>query len=387
MLTLIRNAEVHSPRALGVQDVLVADGRIAAVGQDLSLSGTGVEEIDARGLWLLPGFVDLLTHPCGGGGEGGFGNRTAELSAEDLLRAGVTTAVGALGTDSLCRSPEVLYGAIMALRARGLGAYMYSGAYRVPPVTLTGDVARDLVLVEPVLGVGEVAIADHRGSHPSAAELVRLAADVQLGATLAGKRGTVLVHVGGGEQRLALLREALASADLPRDSFLPTHANRSRALFEEAQALALDGAWIDFTVSTTPEFIAEGEVPALDALLEAVACGVPPDRLTVSSDAGGSLPLYVDGELRGLQQAGPGVLLQLLAEAAARGEHFEAVLGALTANPSAALGLAGKGRIAPGADADLLLYDPAAGQLEAVSCRGRWLLRDGHCHCPRISTF
>lgn len=384
MLTLIRNAEVFAPGALGKVDVLVAGGRIAAVGERLHLAGDSVEEIDANGLWLLPGFVDLLTHPCGGGGEGGFANRTTELSAESLIRAGVTTAVGALGTDSLCRSSEVLYGAVMGLRARGLGAYMYSGSYRVPPVTLTGDLARDLVLVDPVIGVGEVAIADHRGSHPSAAELVRMAADVQLGAAIAGKRGTVLVHVGSGEQRLAVLREALASAELPADSFLPTHANRSRALLEEAMALARNGAWIDFTVSTTPEFITQGEVTALDALLEAVEAGVPVSRLTLSSDAGGSLPLYVDGELRGLQQAGPGVLLQLLREAITRNERFTDALAALTANPAAALGLTTKGTIAPGADADLLLYDPAAAELCAVSCSGHWLLRDGQCHCPEI---
>ena len=50
--------------------------------------------------------------------------------------------VGALGTDSIARSLEVLFGQVMKLRAHGLSALMYSGSYRVPPDTLTGDIAR-----------------------------------------------------------------------------------------------------------------------------------------------------------------------------------------------------------------------------------------------------
>ena len=42
-----------------VGDVAVKDGKIAAVG---SVSGTGAEEIDAAGLSVTPGFVDIHTH-------------------------------------------------------------------------------------------------------------------------------------------------------------------------------------------------------------------------------------------------------------------------------------------------------------------------------------
>ena len=40
-------------------DVAVKDGRIAAVGK---VDGTGAEEIDAEGLAVTPGFVDIHTH-------------------------------------------------------------------------------------------------------------------------------------------------------------------------------------------------------------------------------------------------------------------------------------------------------------------------------------
>ncbi len=374
MLTLFRNAEVYAPEPLGRQEVLVIGSQVAAVAESIDLQGAPLEVVDGDGLWLLPGFVDPLTHPAGGGGEGGFGNRTAEIDAKDFIRAGVTTPICALGTDSIGRSLDVLYGNVMGLRANGLDARMLSGSYRVPAPTLTGDVARDLVLVEPVIGVGEVAIADHRSSQPTVEEMRRLAADVRLGGILSGKRGTVLIHVGGGESGLGLLEDALQDSDLPRWLFYPTHVNRNEALLGQAITFAQAGGYIDITVSTTDEFIEAGEVPALAALERAVESGAPPDRITFSSDAGGSLPLFKDGVLVGLQAAGPDSLLELLNEAIReRPLAIESVIAALTRNPAHAFGLESKGQIAIGADADLLLLDPHGGQLEAVFCGGRRL--------------
>ena len=49
----------------------------------------------------------------------------------------------------------------------------------------------------------------------------------------------------------------------------------------------------------------------------------------------------------------------------------------MTRNPADALHLARKGRIESGADADLLILDPAARSLNDVFCGGRRLMRAG----------
>jgi beta-aspartyl-dipeptidase (metallo-type) len=105
--------------------------------------------------------------------------------------------------------------------------------------------------------------------------------------------------------------------------------------------------------------------------------GAPPHKITLSSDAGGSLPVYVDGELVGLTAASPNalptVLIGLLAE---HPDLFPIALAGMTRNPAAALRLKAAGTVREGGRADLLLLDPTNG-VESVMCGGRWLLRDG----------
>ena len=45
---------------------------------------------------------------------------------------------------------------------------------------------RDVTLIPEAIGVGELAISDHRGSHPSTHELTRLVADVRVAGMLSG---------------------------------------------------------------------------------------------------------------------------------------------------------------------------------------------------------
>lgn len=68
-----------------------------------------LQTVDAAGKPLVPGFIDLHVHITGGGGEDGFSSRAPESRLTDFTTAGVTTAVGLLGTDGIARSLETLY--------------------------------------------------------------------------------------------------------------------------------------------------------------------------------------------------------------------------------------------------------------------------------------
>jgi beta-aspartyl-dipeptidase (metallo-type) len=61
---------------------------------------------------------------------------------------------------------ECLLAKAKALRERVVTAYIYPGATRCPPSTLTGTLLRDLVLIEEAVGAGEIAVSDHRSSQP-----------------------------------------------------------------------------------------------------------------------------------------------------------------------------------------------------------------------------
>lgn len=374
MLTLIEGAEIHSPAPLGQQDLLVADGRIAWLGKGLTVPPDWpLVRVDGRGRYLVPGLVDPLAHITGGGGEGGFAFRTPELAAGEALKAGVTTLVAALGTDSLTRTPAQVLGKVREFRAAGVSAYMYTGSYHLPVKTLTGRVESDIMLIPEVLGVGELAISDHRSSAPTRDELARLVSEARVAGLLAGKSGVSFFHVGDGRGALAPLRALRDGTDIPLRQLYPTHCNRNPWLFAEAIDWGRAGGWIDLTTSSFPELLDDGEQLAAEALVALLAAGVPADRISFSSDANASLPRF-DGEGR-LVEMRCGQIASLWQEcvrACALGVSLEVALGVVTANPARALGLAGKGMIGVGQDADLLLIAPEHLAIERVMSGGQW---------------
>jgi beta-aspartyl-dipeptidase (metallo-type) len=375
-MILIKQAGVHAPAHLGTADVLVSEGHILSIAEAIEppqIPGVAIETIDAHGMMLVPGLVDSLVHVTGGGGEGGFGGRTSPLAAEQALAAGVTTVIGCLGTDAITRSHADLVATARALEARGLSCFCLTGSYALPAGTLTGSIESDLVLIPEIIGLGEVALADHRGAQPTWQELARATADCRRGAMLAGKRGTVLLHLGDGRQPLKLLREVLEHSELPRNQFLPTHCNRGPDAFEDALNFGLEGGNLDFTTSTTAPLLEAGEVPAARALALALDKGVDARRLSLSSDAQASLPAFGDEqELSHTQVASIGSLWASVREAVVTfGVPLEAALAAVTGNPARMFGLADRGRIEAGLRADLLLLDPETFNPTVVISDGR----------------
>lgn len=374
MLTLIEGAEIFSPTHLGQQDLLVADGRIAWMGKGLTVPANWpLNRVDGRGSYLVPGLVDPLAHITGGGGEGGFAFRTPELAASEALKAGVTTLVAALGTDSLTRTPAQVLGKVREFRAAGVSAFMYTGSYHLPVKTLTGTVESDIILIPEVLGVGEVAISDHRSSAPTHHELARLASEARVAGLLAGKSGVSFFHIGDGKGALAPLRALRDETDIPLRQLYPTHCNRNPWLFAEAIEWGKAGGWVDLTTSSFPDLLEDGERLAADGLAELLAVGVPAERITFSSDANASLPRFDgEGHLIEMRCGQIASLWQQCVRATRLGVSLERALAAVTSNPAQALGLGSKGRIGVGQDADLLLVHARTFAIERVMSGGQW---------------
>jgi beta-aspartyl-dipeptidase (metallo-type) len=367
---LVKNAQVFGPEPMGIQDLLVVAGKIVLIGKGLEKPPWVKEVLDGEGRPLVPGLIDLHVHLLGGGGEAGPASRLPEVTFEELVAAGITTCVGCLGTDDVTRHLEDLLAKARALSIQGLTAYIYTGSYRVPPVTLTGSVRRDLVLIPEVIGVGEIAISDHRSSQPTLEELLKIAADARVGGMLAGKRGLVHLHVGSAPQRLSLLWQAIETTPIPITQFHPTHVNRTPELLGEAARWVKAGGTADLTApsSTLTWELAE----AIEALAEADPSW---ERFTLSSDGGGSMPKFDEaGNLVGYASGDVRALWASVQALAQKGFPLEKVLRLVTSNPARILSLPGKGRIALGHDADFLLLDENL-RISATIARGRILFR------------
>jgi beta-aspartyl-dipeptidase (metallo-type) len=374
-LTLLLNAELYDPQPRGRMHLLVGGERVLWIGREVPAVGVPVEEHDLGGRRVIPGLIDCHVHLTGGGGEAGPETRVPPVALSRMTAGGVTTAVGVLGTDDAIRSPAELVTVARGLNAEGLTAYCMTGGYHLPPATVTGSVRRDLVLIDVILGIGEVAISDHRSSQPTLDELLRVAADAHVGGLMSGKAGILHLHVGDGERGLQLVRDALDRSELPAPVFHPTHVNRRQALFDEALALAERGCTVD--VTSFP--VAEGEDgwSAVAALTRYLAAGLPAERVTVSSDGGGCLPVFDRaGRVVEMDVGRPSSLIETLAGLVECGQPLERVLPPFTSNPARVLRLPRKGHLGPGADADLVVLDERGSAAE-VMARGRWHVREG----------
>jgi beta-aspartyl-dipeptidase (metallo-type) len=97
----------------------------------------------------------------------------------------------------------------------------------------------------------------------------------------------------------------------------------------------------------------------------------------VSSDGGGCLPSFDrDGRVTGMDVGRPDAPARVLRELLGRGQPLERVLPAFTSSPAALLRLERKGRLVPGADADLVVLDPSGAPAEVMAL-GRWHVRGG----------
>jgi beta-aspartyl-dipeptidase (metallo-type) len=376
-MELLTNVELYDPEPRGRAHLLIGGERILWVGDQVpSLpSALDVTVRNLEGRRIIPGLIDGHVHLTGGGGEAGMQTRVPPLQLSRLTLGGVTTAIGVLGTDDTVRSTAELVATARGLNAEGLSAYCYTGGYHFPPVTLTGSVRSDIVHIDLILGVGELAISDHRSSQPTLDELLRVAGDAHVAGLMTNKAGIVHLHVGSGSRGLDLVRRALKESELPASVFNPTHVNRRKALFEEALAIARDGCVIDITAFPVDE--REDAWSAPEALTRYLDAGLPPGGVTISSDGGGCLPVFdADGRVTHMDVGRPSAMADALKSLLACGQPLERILPAFTTNQARLLLLPHKGHLTTGADADLVVLDEVGG-VESVMARGRWHVEQG----------
>jgi beta-aspartyl-dipeptidase (metallo-type) len=349
-MLIIENGDVYAPSPRGKTSIVVAGGRIEKIG-DVSASALRAldpEVVDASGCIVVPGFIDGHIHLIGGSGEKGFASATPGISAQELLAAGTTTVVGLLGTDTTTKTLPSLLAKVKALRDEGVNARMWTGGYDAR--SLTGSVRDDIVLIEEILGAGEIAIADRRGVHFDAAALARLASDCYVAGTLTGKAGVLHLHTGELKERLSIVRELL-DRGVPATAVHPTHVNRNEELFREAIELTRRGVTVDLDV------VDEDLVRWLRAY------DGDPAMLTISTDA----PIGRVGALLG----------QIVEAVHADVLSLEHALALATRNPARVLKLHDVGEIAEGNRADLLLLDAKTLELRDVWSGGLSARRRG----------
>jgi beta-aspartyl-dipeptidase (metallo-type) len=381
MLTIIKGIKVYSPDYEGIKDIVICGSKIEGIYRKINIPNNfiDIEIIDGAGKLIFPGFIDNHVHINGAGGEGGFKRRTPEIKFSDLTKAGITTVVGCIGTDGVCRDMRSLIAKANSLEEEGITAFCYTGSYDIPVKTITDSIQADIMMLDKVIGVGEVAISDHRSSQPTYEAFANTVAQARVGGVLSGKAGIVDVHLGDGAKKLDYLFRIIEETEIPPTQLLPTHINRSRTLFKSGEEYAKKGGYIDLTTSSDPDSLEPGEVRASEGLKILLDRGVSIDSITFSSDGNGSLPIYDQGgNLTKLGICKVSSLYDEVKEAIKTYNiSIDKAMKVITKNPAKVLTLKNKGTIKQGKDADLVLVKENTLDIDMVIAKGKIMVKDG----------
>jgi len=168
---LIRGARVIDPAADrdGVADVLLQDGVVAAVGKSLGVPD-GAETLEAKGLVVAPGFVDLHVHLREPGRED---VETIATGARAAVAGGFTTVCAMPNTEPVCDN-EAACGFVLAQSARaGLARVLPIGAVSV------GQQGEQMTEFGGMVAAGAIAFSDD-GRPVATAHLMRTALEYAL---------------------------------------------------------------------------------------------------------------------------------------------------------------------------------------------------------------
>ena len=407
---IIRGATVVGAAGERRLDVGVADGVIAALGPELE--GPSTQEIDAAGLHLLPGVVDAHVHmnEPGRADWEGFATGTRALAAGgasaaiDMPLNAHPPTVTAAAFDEKCRCLErsafvdmAIWGGLIPgsvdamdeLAARGVvgfKAFMCSSGIDDFPGS------DDLTLYEGMCRAASLGlpVAVHAESEAITAGLARRARD-------AGR--TAMRDFVASRPAVAELQAIARAIVLAQESGCALHVVHVSTGRGVAEIAAARSRGIDVSCETCPHYLTLTEEDA-EALGNVAKCA-PPLRPREENDAlwralaDGTLPMVASdhspapwalkstddafaawGGISGCQT----MLALLLGEGAgARGLPLDLIAEATSGYVARRFRLPGKGRLAPGADADLVLVDlTVSEELSAADLQYR------HRHSPFV---
>ena len=370
-MLLIKNTNLYSPKSLGKKDILISNGKIVAIDDEIVNHSVFSEVWDAKGAITTPGFIDQHIHVIGAGGKHGFASMTPQLHLGDLINCGTTTVVGLLGTDGSTRSIKTLFSKTQALNQEGITAYMYTGYYGLDKVYLMNSLQEDMIYIDSVIGC-KIAISDIRSSYPSALELLRLLRNVRVGGMLAGKKGILHLHLGALSSKMDLLFEIIENYEFPIEHISPTHVGRTKDLFDQAITFAKMGGMIDITTG------ASKYTDPYKSVLYALDNNVSIDNITFSSDGNAGLDkLDKNNNLVGFKSAPfDKNFEEVINLHKLGGIPLEDALKLITSNPAKNLGLKNKGEVKVNSDADLCFLNSDL-KLNTVIANGKFMMQDG----------
>lgn len=381
MVIIIKNVEIYSPEYLGKKDVVFLFDKIEGIYDKINDVNPLIEceVIDGSDLIMFPGLIDSHVHITGGGGEAGFKSRTPEVNVVDLVTCGITTVVGCLGTDSVCRNMSNLLAKAYGLEEEGLNSYIYTGSYEIPVKTLTGDVKSDLMLIPKIIGVGEIALSDYRSSKPTFEEFLKIIHSAKVGGLLSKKKGVVHIHIGDSKEGLKYLFDICMNKDISLSQLIPTHVNRNRELLDSAIEYGIKGGYFDLTSSYVRGVDEEEKLRISRIIPEIISKGVDVTHITCSSDSQGSLPIVnSNGEFVGIGIGKASSLYREIRELLMYSDVPKStIISFVTKNVANILGLDHKGEVKKHKDADVILVDNQNFDIKYVFSRGKKLIDSG----------
>ena len=369
----IRGARVVTPgRDLGVTDVVVDGERIAAVGGG---AATGGETVDATGLTLLPGFIDIHSHGRGGADFCDLTDEAFEKIGRGKLADGVTgfLATGLTRPEEdlaeLCRCVE-RYKKLTTLNSQlstCLGVHLEGPFFNAEmagaqnPAYLMKPDAAMVKRLDAISPIAKVSLAPELdGAEVCIRELVAAGIVCSLGHSAAdydtferARRAgaTHLTHFCNAMMPVHHLRPSMVTGGLLEDDVFAEIITDGVHLSDPMIRLIAKAKGPDRVMVITDAMCAAGEPDGIYSLGglrvkvekgKATLADVPYDPKAVVSNVAGSVALYPQCFKRYVK---------------ATGLPLEEAVKATSYNQCVSLGIPDRGEIAPGKVADLVLVD------------------------------